>query len=89
MFWLNNTGTFTCPADTTGIIYGCEGNRLIENSCVGVKSILYVYDVSINGNVLSVLAYNVVLIGQTGCGVISRPNATIREVLTDSRFSAS
>lgn len=50
---------------------------------------LYLYDVILDGNFIGVLAHNVVLIGQTGFGVISRPNATIHEVLTDSRLGAS
>ena len=50
---------------------------------------LYLYDVILDGNFISVLAHNVVLIGQTSFGVISRPNATIHEVLTDSLLGAS
>ena len=89
MLGLNYPGTCTCPANTTGIIKCCEGDFLIENSCMGVIAILYLYNVILDVNVFGVFANDVVLIGQTSFGVISRPNATIHEVLSDSRFSAS
>ena len=89
MVGLNNTGACTCPANTTGIIYGCELDLFVHNNRVGVMAVLYLYDVILDANVFSVVAYYVVPIGQTGCGVISRPGATIHEVFTDSRFGAS
>lgn len=86
---LNNTGTCTCPTNTTGTIYSCERNLLVENNGAGVMAKLYLYDVILDGNFISVLAHDVVFIGQTSFGVISRPNATIHEELTDSLFSTS
>jgi len=88
MLGLNSTGTGTCPADTTGIIYGCEGNLLIENNSVGVIAILYLNDVIIDGNMFGVITYDVVLIGHAGFGIVGRPSAMIREVLSDTGFSA-
>ncbi len=86
---LNNTGTCTCPTNTTGTIDSCERNLLVENNSAGVIAKLYLYDVILDGNFISVLAHDVVLIGQTSFGVINRPNTAIHEVLTDSLFSAS
>jgi len=57
MLGLNSTGTCTCPTNTTAIIQSCEGNLLNENNSVRVITILYLYDVVIDGNVFSVLAY--------------------------------
>ncbi len=74
MLGLNDTGTCTCPTNTSGIIDGCELNLLVENSCMGVMAVLYLYDVIFNANVFSVLTYDVVLIGQTSHGIISRPS---------------
>ncbi len=89
MLGRNNTSTCTCPANATVVIDGCELNLLVHNFRVGVIAKLYLYDVILDANVFSVVAYDVVLVGQRGCGVISRPGATIHEVLTDSRFSTS
>ena len=86
MLGLNNTGTGTGPTDTTGIIQGCEGNLLVENSGVGVVAVFYLYDVIRDGNVFSVTTDDGVLIGQTGFDVIGRSNAIIHVVLADSRF---
>ena len=88
MFGLNSTGTCTYPTNTTAIIQSCEGNLLIESCSVCVIAILYLNDVIIDGNMFSVLAFNVEPIGHAGFGIVGRPNAMIREVLSDTGFSA-
>ncbi len=86
---LNYTGACTYPANATGIIDGCEFNRLVENSCVGAIAKCYGYDVIRDANVLSVPAFDEGLIDDTSRGIVSRPGTTIHNVLSDCRFNAS
>ncbi len=88
MLGLNDTSTCTCPANTTAIVKGSEFNLLIENSCMHVMAVFYLYNVSGDANVLSVLTDDVVPIRKTSFVIISGPGTPLHVVLSDSRFCA-